>query len=91
MSGAEITRIKKVLVDLETRIETLETSIAVLVKKANESPQSADEKYNNMIESIKSLTGVQTHAILEQIRSEIRMEFYKIQRDLQRDLRGAKI
>lgn len=89
MSSTEIGKLKKTIAELENRIASLEGEVQELKKSFNDTSTSLEGKYSTFIESMKSLSGVQTRAILDQIRSEIRMDFHKMQRDLQQ--RGLQI
>lgn len=89
--SSEILRLKKSIADLEERIKTLETSFNTFAENFENTTTRLETKYNAFVESIKSISTVQTHAILEQIRHELRMEFFRIQRDLQRDIRSLRV
>lgn len=87
----EIAKLKKSIADLEQRIVGLESTIQTLQQNYNTMISDIDLRNNTLMESIKANSSVQVRVILEQIRNEIRMEFFKIQRDLQRDIRGLRV
>lgn len=80
MSSTELAKLKKAVADLDARLSSMQASIEGFEKRM-------DEKYATLVESMKSVSGVQSHAILHQIRSEMRIEIQKMQRDL-RDVTG---
>lgn len=77
MSSADITKLKKAVADMEARL-------ASISEKVDDTCERLDKKYETFVEAMKSMTSVQTHAILDRVRCEMQVEFNKLQRDLQR-------
>lgn len=89
MSSTELAKLKKALADLDARFTSMQASIECVEKRMDDTCDLLDKKYAALVESMKSVSGVQSHAILHQIRSEMRIEFQKMQRDL-RDVTGLR-
>ena len=88
MSNSEIAKLKKALSEIDKRISNLETEMEGFKQRIDDTCDALDKKYAALVESMKSISGVQSHAILHQIRSEMRIEIQKMLRDLGRsDLR----
>ena len=90
MANAEIAKLKKALADIEQRMSAIETTFEDVQKKIDDACERIDAKQSVLVDAMKSLSTVQASVIIEQIRNEIRMEYYKIQRDLQRDIRALR-
>ena len=79
---SDIAKLKKALADMDARLVDMQ-------KRIDNTCDALDKKYETLVESMKSISGVQTHAILHQIRSEMQMEMQRMQRDLTRDANGS--
>jgi predicted nucleic acid-binding Zn-ribbon protein len=90
MATAEIAKLKKAFADMELRMSAIEESFENIKNRIDDACKQMDAKQSALVESMKTLSCVQSNVILEQIRNEIRMEYYKIQRDLQRDIRALR-
>jgi archaellum component FlaC len=75
--SVELQRLRKRMAEVDAHLEKMEKSFEELRTEF----VNLEKKYAQIVETVKSSLSMQAHVILDQLRSEIRMESARVQRE----------